>query len=180
MLPPEHPEFDGPLNRGDNQWPCPELLPQYRITFETYVEELLSLGNAVMRGIALGLGLPIRHFEPAYRDSYWVMRSIYYPPAGKEPQEAPMEGDGLGCGEHTDYGCLTMVNQDNVPGTLQVREKATGKWIVADHIEGTFVMNLGPSTNIQPFTAPSIPSYIFQRTLRLHPDVGFVNERRHA
>jgi len=144
VLPRDHPEFDGELNRGENQWPDPARLPQYRPTFTTYTEELLSLGNAVMRGIALGLGLPMQHFEPAYRDSYWGMRSIYYP-----AQQGRSEGEGgLGCGEHTDYGCLTMVNQDNVAGSLQVRNRGTAEWMAADHIEGTFVMNIGEMLKI--------------------------------
>ena len=38
-----------------------------------------------------------------------------------EPEPEPELEYGAGCGEHTDYGCLTMVLADDTPGCLQVR-----------------------------------------------------------
>ncbi|HEY0202510.1 MAG TPA: 2OG-Fe(II) oxygenase family protein [Burkholderiaceae bacterium] len=43
-------------------------------------------------------------------------------------------------GEHTDYGLLTLLLQDDVGG-LQV--KTRGGWIEAPPIPGTFVINIG-------------------------------------
>jgi isopenicillin N synthase-like dioxygenase len=43
-------------------------------------------------------------------------------------------------GEHTDYGLLTILKQDEVGG-LQVR--SAGRWIEAPPIDGTFVCNIG-------------------------------------
>ena len=64
---------------------------------------------------------------------------IAYPPI----DGAPADGEvGLSCGEHTDYGCLTLVNQDPVCGSLQVKA-ADGSWTDADPVDGCFVVNIG-------------------------------------
>lgn len=48
----------------------------------------------------------------------------------------------LSCGEHTDYGMLTLVNQDDGIAALQVRN-ASGVWVTAAPVPGTFVCNIG-------------------------------------
>jgi isopenicillin N synthase-like dioxygenase len=48
----------------------------------------------------------------------------------------------LSCGEHTDYGMLTMVNQDEDIAALQVKN-AADQWVTAAPIPGTFVCNIG-------------------------------------
>ncbi|KAH9304901.1 hypothetical protein KI387_009305, partial [Taxus chinensis] len=45
-------------------------------------------------------------------------------------------------GAHTDYGLLTLVNQDDDTSALQVRNCA-GEWIWAVPSPGTFVCNIG-------------------------------------
>lgn len=39
---------------------------------------MLGLGNAVMRGMALGFDLPETYFQPFYDRSFWCMRIIRY------------------------------------------------------------------------------------------------------
>ena len=52
------------------------------------------------------------------------MRLLNYPEAEERGHGADVDKDEvgeIGCGEHTDYGCLTMVNQDPAhTNTLQV------------------------------------------------------------
>ena len=92
-----------------------------------------------MRGFALGLQLPEDHFDPYYTTSFWGMRLIRYPPA----LPTPPEDGGTGCGEHTDYGCLTVVNQDpNHPESLQAM-KRDGEWVNVPPIDGHFPVNIG-------------------------------------
>uniref|UniRef100_A0A0E0QNH9 Fe2OG dioxygenase domain-containing protein n=1 Tax=Oryza rufipogon TaxID=4529 RepID=A0A0E0QNH9_ORYRU len=47
-----------------------------------------------------------------------------------------------GCGAHTDYGLLTLVNQDDDICALEVKNQS-GEWIYAKPIPGTFVCNIG-------------------------------------
>jgi isopenicillin N synthase-like dioxygenase len=45
------------------------------------------------------------------------------------------------CGEHTDYGALTLLFQDSTGG-LEVKSK-TGEWIPAVHFPNTILINVG-------------------------------------
>lgn len=148
---------------GRNPWPT--QLPEFDNTLRAYINACLGLGSALMRGIALGLGLPETTFGGGLAgDPYWVCRVIYYPPLPPEAQAAlavqsrGATGDSatqqdpalaelprsvpLSCGEHSDYGLLTLVNQDDHVSALQVKNSA-GQWIPADPLPGTFVVNIG-------------------------------------
>ncbi|CAK0785938.1 hypothetical protein CVIRNUC_009151 [Coccomyxa viridis] len=141
---------------GRNQWP--HHCPAFEGALRQYIDGCLHIGQAVMRGIARGLGLQPGYFETAKGgsttadSSYWVTRVIHYPPLEQgaattgSPQAAPgREIDRsvqLSCGEHTDYGLLTLVNQDPDIPALQVKN-ARGEWISAAPIPGTFVCNIG-------------------------------------
>jgi len=63
-------------------------------------------------------------------------RLLHYP-----PKEAAIDADQAGAAEHTDYGTITILWQDDVGG-LQVKNRA-GRWIDAPPIEETFVINIG-------------------------------------
>jgi len=69
-------------------------------------------------------------------DPLVLFRIFHYPPTTR-----PADGEeAWGVGEHTDYGVLTILKQDDVGG-LQVR---TGSgWIEAPPIPGSFVCNIG-------------------------------------
>ncbi|MCG6858631.1 MAG: hypothetical protein LJE67_11265 [Salaquimonas sp.] len=64
------------------------------------------------------------------------LRLLHYPPAPSR-----LETGQLGAGEHTDYGCITLLATDGVGG-LQVRTRA-GDWLDAPHVPGAFVCNIG-------------------------------------
>jgi isopenicillin N synthase-like dioxygenase len=59
-------------------------------------------------------------------------------PAGAELPRS----EQLSCGEHTDYGMLTIVSQDPGVAALQVKN-AAGAWITAAPIPGALVCNIG-------------------------------------
>eukprot|EP01118_Nematostelium_gracile_P013301 TRINITY_DN5000_c0_g1_i1.p1 TRINITY_DN5000_c0_g1~~TRINITY_DN5000_c0_g1_i1.p1 ORF type:complete len:207 (-),score=48.88 TRINITY_DN5000_c0_g1_i1:52-672(-) len=125
---------------GPNQWP--EKPEYFKQIFLDYVKEMTKLGASVMACLAVGLGLPEDFFVKEYiSDPFWCMRVIGYPPLSSSNSE------GISCGEHCDYGCLTIVNQDSTPGALQVRN-AKGEWINAEPIPGAFVMNIGDMVKV--------------------------------
>ena len=99
-----------------------------------YLAALTSLGQRVLEGVALGLGLPRDWFRAQLAaDPVVLFRIFHYPPS------EPAAGD-WGVGEHTDYGLLTLLGQDGNAG-LQVRT-ADG-WIDVPPDPDTFVCNIG-------------------------------------
>lgn len=101
-----------------------------------YMEKMESLGQAVMRGIALSLELEEDFFIKNYTsDPLVLFRIFHYPKPTTEDQE-----NQWGVGEHTDYGLLTILKQD-LNGGLEIKTKQG--WIPAPPIPGTFVCNIG-------------------------------------
>lgn len=119
---------------GPNQWP--ESLPKFRATAETYFAAMRSLAETLMRGFALALRLEPDFFADKVNRPLAQLRLLHYP-----PQQGHVVADTMGCGAHTDYGCLTILAQD-ANGGLQVRN-ADGDWIAAPPIPDTFVINFG-------------------------------------
>jgi isopenicillin N synthase-like dioxygenase len=110
----------------------PRRVPELREVVLRYLEQLTGVGQAVLRGVALSLGLAPTYFEASYTANPTVLFRIFHYPPG--------EPDDWGVGEHTDYGLLTLLAQDGNSG-LEVR---TGRgWIAAPPIPGTFVCNIG-------------------------------------
>ena len=111
--------------------------PDLRGAVLAWLDEMTRLAHALMRGIALSLGLEANYFFDRYtRDPLILFRIFNYPGI---PARAP-SSDRWGVGEHTDYGVLTILKQDDVGG-LQV--KSRGGWIDAPPVPDTFVCNIG-------------------------------------
>ena len=100
-----------------------------------YMAALTTLGQTVMRGIALGLGLDRDWFARSLTaEPVTLFRIFHYPPA------SPGEADSWGVGEHTDYGLLTILMQDSTGG-LQVRTPQG--WTDVPPDPDAFVCNVG-------------------------------------
>ncbi|KAJ3513036.1 hypothetical protein NLJ89_g3174 [Agrocybe chaxingu] len=95
---------------GENQWPT---VPGFREKYEQWIEKMKKLGLIVMEAMSAGLGMTHEEWAELRNqvdDSFWVMR---YPPL-------PDDHDGISCGAHKDYGCLTFLYADPTPNALQV------------------------------------------------------------
>ncbi|MBX7165841.1 MAG: hypothetical protein K1X74_05780 [Pirellulales bacterium] len=135
-LPADHPEVVArtPLH-GANLFPAE--LPELRRVVLTYMDRLTQLGHALMRGLSLSLNLPEDYFDRRYTaDPLILFRIFNYPWV---PESAAREAT-WGVGEHTDYGLLTILWQDNAGG-LQVKSRS--RWIEAPPIAGSFICNIG-------------------------------------
>jgi isopenicillin N synthase-like dioxygenase len=119
---------------GPNVWPGG--LPEFRPTLDRYYGEMRRLAGRMMRAFAVALELDPDFFEAKISKPLAQLRLLHYP-----PQSGHVEEKTLGCGAHTDYGCLTILAQDEVGG-LQLLNGA-GQWIAAPPIPGTFVINIG-------------------------------------
>ena len=112
----------------------PRQVPRLRPLVLAYLDALTALGQAVLTGLALSLDLDPGYFATGYTaDPTILFRIFHYPPS---PPQAP----DWGVGEHTDYGLITLLAQDD-SGGLQVA--APEGWIDAPPVPGTLVCNIG-------------------------------------
>jgi isopenicillin N synthase-like dioxygenase len=133
-LPADDPELvAGQMFRAKNLWPD---MADFRDTMLTYFDACHDLGRLLHRAFATDLGLAPDFFEDKLDRPMAVLRLLHYPSA-----PARTEDGQLGAGEHTDYGCVTLLATDGVGG-LEVRTRA-GAWLKAPHVPGTFVCNIG-------------------------------------
>jgi isopenicillin N synthase-like dioxygenase len=119
---------------GPNQWPA--NLPGWREVMEDYYAAMEFLGRELLHAFALALGIPEAYFDGWLDAPMTTLGPLHYPPQRGHITEAQ-----IGAGAHTDYGCLTILAQDDAGG-LQVRN-AAGIFIDAPPIPGTFVVNIG-------------------------------------
>lgn len=112
----------------------PESLPEFKKTVLAYIQEMTDLSHTLMEGLSLSLGLSENYFYENYTQNPILLFRIFNYPA--LPKDAPH----WGVGEHTDYGVLTILKQDD-SGGLEVKSKQG--WIAAPPIAGTFVCNIG-------------------------------------
>jgi isopenicillin N synthase-like dioxygenase len=111
-------------------------LSGFRETLLTYIDNVTALGQLLLRGIAVGLGLGPDYFLEHYtRDPTVLFRIFNYPPS-----TAGAHDDELGVGEHTDYGLLTLLRQDEIAG-LEIWHE--DRWIPAPPVRDSFVCNVG-------------------------------------
>lgn len=120
---------------------APNLWPRdaggMRSAVEAYQREMRALGDRLMRLAAIGLGLGPDYFARYFEYPSGNLRLNHYPAQA----DAPMEGQ-LRCGAHTDYGALTILWGDDVPGGLEV-DAARAGWIPAAAPSGGFMINIG-------------------------------------
>ncbi|MCC5608790.1 isopenicillin N synthase family oxygenase [Nostoc sp. CHAB 5834] len=95
-----------------------------------------ELANTVLQAYALALELPEDFFITRHNQQNHTLRLLHYPPLQTPPKLGQVRA-----GEHSDYGSITLLLQDDVGG-LEV-QTASGKWIAAPAIPDTVVVNTG-------------------------------------
>ena len=137
---------------GPNRWPTdlpgPSISPFTLVTifllhlhlgfreclYEEFYLSVVQLGLKLLEAFALALGLERDHFRGMFAEKPMVTMRIIHYPSSNEPNQ-------IGCGEHTDYECFTLLSQTN-QSALQIL-RADGRWIDAPPIPKTFVVNIG-------------------------------------
>ncbi len=118
-----------------NVWPGHP--PELRDTWERYWAAVERLGLTLMDVAAAALGLPDGWFRQYLRHGPHVMRANNYV---RRPGEVPIGGQ-MRMGAHSDYGSLTILLADPVPG-LQIRDP-DGGWNDVVPRRGELLVNLG-------------------------------------
>ncbi|MGF1631395.1 MAG: isopenicillin N synthase family dioxygenase [Kiloniellaceae bacterium] len=119
---------------GPNNWP--DDMPELRRALYGYYEEVIACARDLLRAFALALDLPADFFADKFDCPLARGSAIYYP-----PQPPGLGAAQFGVGPHSDYGCLTLLWQDD-SGGLQVQGRS-GTWVMAHPLPGTFVCNVG-------------------------------------
>ena len=130
---------------GPNQWPRDP--PQFEAAMSEYFRACRAVADEVMRGLSVALQLDpeelARRFCPAplgahvrYKPACYRSRAY----AGRADVQAEDLSQGLG--PHKDFGFLSLLLQNEVPG-LQVQRASDGVWLSAPPVPGMLVVNLG-------------------------------------
>ncbi len=122
------------LARTDGRWADTEL----QSFVEEFYRECLAAAHRLQRVFAAALDLDSEFFVQHHSGENVTMRMLHYPPL--QVQEASQ----LGAGEHTDYGMLTLLFQDQ-QGGLEV-QGADGHWIGVEPDDEIVVVNTGDLT----------------------------------
>ena len=118
---------------GPNQWP---KLENFKEVLEKYTVNMTKLGRNLMRLALLSSGVKdFSVMQSLDTPTIWL-RLLHYPPISKNSPS-----DLYGSAPHTDFGCLTILAQDEIGG-LQVQTRE-GEWIDVPKLEGSFVVNVG-------------------------------------
>jgi isopenicillin N synthase-like dioxygenase len=100
-----------------------------------------SVAHTLLDVFAAALSLPEGYFAPFATHSTDTLRVNHYETAPGDPD--PLDGQ-VGMGAHTDYGIVTVLYGDQVPG-LQILGP-DGAWHDVAPAPGAFLVNLGDLT----------------------------------
>ncbi|MFJ9852938.1 isopenicillin N synthase family dioxygenase [Streptomyces sp. NPDC101150] len=131
-----YPELDLPeAHYPANIWPS---VPGFRPAVEEWCARAGGLAERLTDIFARALGLEEGYFGPFTDHSLDVLRMIHYMLPEKK---TVIDRDQMGMGAHTDYGIVTVLWADRVPG-LQILDSA-GTWHDVLPEPGCLLVNLG-------------------------------------
>jgi isopenicillin N synthase-like dioxygenase len=123
-----------------NNWPTSdEAATHFKDTMVDFFAQCKALHIEVMRAIGVGMGLGDRYFDGFTDVGDNTLRLLHYPSVPKAVFAANKLQ--VRAGEHTDYGSITLLFQDD-RGGLQVKSPS-GTFVDATPIPGTVVVNAG-------------------------------------
>lgn len=120
----------------ENLWP--DRSEAIRGAVTTWFDHAGALARTMTAIFAAALGLPPGFFGPYQDHSLDVLRMNNYQ---MPPGDTRLEPDQLGMGAHTDYGIVTVLWADAVPG-LQILD-TEGGWHDVVPAPGALLINLG-------------------------------------
>ncbi len=117
-----------------NLWPSDPA--DFKPVIEAYYQSALAVAMDILRGISVAIGQDSHYFDDKFDRPMALLRGNYYPP---RPDWAGEKDFGIAA--HTDYGCLTLLGTDGVPG-LEV-QLSDGTWLPVQAEPGAFIINFG-------------------------------------
>ena len=144
-----NPQRPGDLKEAFNFYPpdnpntWPSKTEDFQQTSKLMFQKCTELGHRICRVLSIGLGLEENflgdmHNLIGHKNNQTTLRSLYYPPILENSSIKPGQ---IRLGEHSDYGSITILFQDNIGG-LEVDIPGVG-YVPATPIPGTVVVNIG-------------------------------------
>ncbi len=118
-----------------NIWP--ERPRDFKPIMLSYYDAMQGLASQVLRAMAMALDIDENDFAGKFDRQASVTRIIRYPAVTQQPLSGQLRA-----GAHTDYGAMTFVRGDDVPGGLQVKHRR-GDWIDVHIPRDAFCCNIG-------------------------------------
>ncbi|KAK2179384.1 hypothetical protein NP493_494g04027 [Ridgeia piscesae] len=152
-------------------WPDDEV-PGFRPAANEFSHLCWTLSQRVLLLIGIGLGLEDPSFLKNQHSKDGVnhaqtLRCLYYPPLRRDTVIKP---DQTRCGEHSDYGSITLLFQDEAGG-LELRTR-DGEFVPATPMDGVVLVNVGDL--MQQWTADKLVSTIHRVVV---PETKLTKER---
>lgn len=142
-----NPDRPGDLKESFNYLPADDPNVWHTVEFQQANKEMfercseLSLRICDALSVGLGLGetfMRDAHKYMGHKKSQTALRSLYYPPIATDSDLKPGQ---IRLGEHSDYGTITLLFQDNIGG-LEVNSPGSG-YVPVTPIPGTVIVNIG-------------------------------------
>lgn len=133
----EFPHLDlDPAIYAEDIWPAADGDHAFRRDVESWFAAAGGVARRMTEIFATALGLPEQHFREFTDHSIDVLRLNHY----LVPDDVEI-GDEMGMGAHTDYGIVTVLWADAVPGLEIMRHDGT--WVSVVPEPGALLINLG-------------------------------------
>lgn len=110
-------------------------VPQFTPTLFRAYRNFEKSGRALLKAIALYLGLDENYFEPFIANGNSILRAIHYPPITSEPKSA------IRAEQHEDINLITLLVGASAEG-LQILNHH-GEWVAVTALPGQIVVNVG-------------------------------------
>lgn len=125
-----------------NVWPEAHDLPAFRPKMEDYFVLCHNMMLSILRALAMGCSLPENHFAPLHTAQEHELRILHYP---ETPLSELRRKDRMRIAEHTDFGTLTLLFQDNIGGLEIEDQKNEGKFFPVHCAQPVLLVNVGDS-----------------------------------
>lgn len=119
---------------GINPFGAECLDVELQATLRYLNDDLFVIATGVMRGFAVGMGYAPNFFEKHFQSPMATLRVLHYPPVASEIRGVHV------CGEHFDYGFITILANDDVPGLQRCKD---GEWYDVPPKQNTLAVNVG-------------------------------------
>ena len=144
-----NPERPGDFKEAFNYCPSddPDNWPAFPADFQAVSREMFKECTKLCYRMCDVLSIEMELNKDFMKDTHQLvgkhgnpttLRTLYYPPITEDSQLKPGQ---IRLGEHTDYGTITLLFQDNVGG-LEVQIPGVG-YVPATPIPGTVLVNIG-------------------------------------